>query len=137
MRGFLERWRFAILMGTITSNLTLILAGSGYAIGMAIGVFLYQNGSASLGTVYLLIFYIGLLTTPLESIRAQVQDLQQAGASLLRIESLFAQTPKVGSPGGSRHTFTIPPGEGNSAVHVEVKAVSFQYPHDAVRSIGQ
>jgi ABC-type multidrug transport system fused ATPase/permease subunit len=43
----------------------------------------------TIGTVYLVFHYTELLNRPLEEIRYQLEDLQRAGASMIRIEELF------------------------------------------------
>jgi ATP-binding cassette, subfamily B, bacterial len=95
MRRYLEKLRGAFLWSTLTSNLTLIATGVGYAIGLALGIYLYLFNQASIGTIYVLVFYIGMLTTPLQAIREQVQDLQQATASLERIDELMERKPET------------------------------------------
>ena len=49
----------------------------------------------SIGTAFLVVYYIGMLACPLESIREQAQNLQQASASIARIGELLAIHPRV------------------------------------------
>jgi len=57
------------------------------ALGM--GIYLFQVGSITLGTVFLFFQYTELLQGPLEQISLELQDLQKAGASIGRIEELL------------------------------------------------
>jgi ABC-type multidrug transport system fused ATPase/permease subunit len=74
------------------------LVAGGYAIGLGIGVYLYTHGEASIGAAYLIVMYIGMLASPLQNIREQAQDLQQASASIQRIQELFGLQPQVKEP---------------------------------------
>ena len=64
------------------------------------GVVLYERGWISLGTIFLFFHYIEMLRTPLEQISRQLQDLQNATASLGRVESLL-QLPRTWSSIGT------------------------------------
>jgi ABC-type multidrug transport system fused ATPase/permease subunit len=83
----------------LTSNLAYAATGffaiSGYAAGLGLGAWLFLNGAVSLGSAFLIVAYVGMLAAPLEQIRSQAQDLQQAGAAIERIEELFAEQPRV------------------------------------------
>jgi ABC-type multidrug transport system fused ATPase/permease subunit len=102
-------------------NLTNLVYVIGYAAGLALAVYLFSHGQASLGTAYLITYYISMLSTPLQSIRAQVEDLQQASASIQRVQELFAIQPQVTPPGLSMQA--LPAG----ALSIEFKDVSFKY----------
>lgn len=60
-----------------------------------LGGYLWYKGSISIGTIYLMISYIQLLEKPLEQLRNQLQDMQKASASLIRVEELFATKSKI------------------------------------------
>lgn len=96
MRRFYERsrallWRRlkAALLGSSTFSTTLVLFAVGTATALGFGVYLFQEGAITLGTVYLIFRYTELLTRPIEEIVRQIQDLQQAGASLARVQELL------------------------------------------------
>lgn len=89
------------------------------ATGLGIGAYLYMQGSTTIGGVYLITYYIGLLTTPLERILRQIQDLQKASASIGRIEELSqTRSVLVDGPGAA-----FPSG----ALAVEFDRVAFGY----------
>jgi ATP-binding cassette, subfamily B, bacterial len=110
----------------LTSNLayaaTTFFAISGYAAGLGLGAWLFLNGAVSLGSAVLIVAYVGMLAAPLEQIRSQAQDLQQAGAAIERIEKLFAEQPHV-----REHVRAALPA---GPLAVEFDQVSFAYADD-------
>ena len=56
------------------------------------GAWLYGAGTVTLGSVYLIFQYTEMAHRPIEQIREQLIDLQKAGASIDRVEALFART---------------------------------------------
>ncbi len=121
MGEFLEKVRAAFVVSNLTFNLTNLVYALGYAIGLGFGVYLFTQGKATIGTAYLITYYIGMLADPLQGIREQVQDFQQATASLERIQALFdLQAQVVDPPETSRR---LPAG----ALSVEFQSVTFSY----------
>ena len=125
MRDFTRKTRTAVVFSSLTYNLTNLVYVLGYAAGLAIGVFLYMRGEASLGTAYLITYYVGMLADPLQSIRGQAEDLQQASANIQRISELFDLRPQVVDPlhvsGAQRKSLPAGP------LSVRFQEVSFQY----------
>jgi ATP-binding cassette subfamily B protein len=125
MRDFTRKTRAAVVFSSLTYNLTNLVYVLGYAAGLAIGVFLYMRGEASLGTAYLITYYVGMLSDPLQSIRGQAEDLQQASANIHRINELLHLQPRVGDPveAGKSLRRSLP----NGPLSVRFQTVSFQY----------
>jgi ATP-binding cassette, subfamily B, bacterial len=125
MRDFTRKTRTAVVFSSLTYNLTNLVYVLGYAAGLGIGVLLYMRGEASLGTAYLITYYVGMLSDPLQSIRGQAEDLQQASANIQRINELFDLRPQVVDPLHIRETQrkTLPSGP----LSVSFQEVSFQY----------
>jgi ATP-binding cassette subfamily B protein len=98
MRQFLKARRGAFVVSTLTFGLTNLVYVAGYAAGLALGVYLYLRGDATLGTAYLITYYVGMLADPLQSIREQIQDLQHATASINRIQGILDLKPQVIDP---------------------------------------
>lgn len=121
MRNFLQKVRTAWVFSSLTFNLTNLVYVLGYAIGLAVGVVLYTRGEASLGTAYLIVYYIGMLERPMQGLREQIEDFQQAAASLARVQELLALRPAVTSPPGEASV--LPAG----ALPVSFEGVSFHY----------
>jgi ATP-binding cassette subfamily B protein len=95
MRAYLEKSRSAWVIGSMAYNLTNLLYVIGYAAGLALGAFLYTRGESTLGAAYLVVHYVGMLSGPLQKIREQADDYQQAAAGLGRIQSLLDLRPNV------------------------------------------
>jgi ATP-binding cassette subfamily B protein len=123
MRAFTRTTRAAVVVSGLTYNLTNLVYVLGYAAGLAIGVLLFLRGEASLGTAYLITYYVGMLADPLQSIRGQAEDLQQASANIQRIGELFSLRPKVGDPQRVGEQSILPGGP----LAVRFQEVSFQY----------
>jgi len=95
MKNMLQKSRAAQLTSNLAFTITNFLFVIGYGLGLALGAYLYTQGRVSIGTAFLIVYYIGMLSTPLESIREQAQDLQQASAGIARVQSLLAERPGV------------------------------------------
>ncbi len=74
---------------------TIIIFAMGNAMAFAISAYLWKQGSITIGTVYLIFYYTELLAKPIERIRTQIEDLQKADASLLRIRDLLSIRSKI------------------------------------------
>jgi ATP-binding cassette, subfamily B, bacterial len=125
MRDFTRKTRAAVVFSSLAYNLTNLVYVLGYATGLAVGVILYMRGEASLGTVYVITYYVGMLSGPLQNIRGQVEDLQQASANIQRIDQLFKLQPRVVNPGqeGTNvHKILL-----GGPLSVSFQDVSFQY----------
>jgi ABC-type multidrug transport system fused ATPase/permease subunit len=95
------------------------LFGAGIAVAFFLSAMLYRDGTLTIGAVYLIFQYTEVLRQPTEQIRNEVQDLQQADASIGRIEALMRVKPRlVDGPGAA-----LPAGP----LSVELDHVSFGY----------
>ncbi len=123
MRDFTQKTRVAVVFSSLTYNLTNLVYVLGYAAGLAIGVILYMRGEASLGTAYLITYYVSMLSEPLQSIRGQAEDLQQASANIQRINELFHLRPQVSDALYGARPNLLPDGP----LPVSFEGISFQY----------
>jgi ATP-binding cassette subfamily B protein len=89
MRNRMRRARAAFLMNNANSGITRLLYAVGYSAGLVIGVYLFRQGQVTIGTVYLIIYYLGTLAQPLEALKDQIGDFQKATASIGRVQELF------------------------------------------------
>jgi ATP-binding cassette subfamily B protein/ATP-binding cassette subfamily C protein len=126
MRRFYERARLTLrkgvkasLVGVSAFGFTAVLFALGVIIALGVGGFLFQNGVVTIGAVYLIFRYTELLTQPIERINRQIQDLQQAGAALVRIQDILAIQSRVQDKGQT----ALPAG----ALAVEFGNVAFSY----------
>jgi len=84
-----------------------------------LGALLYYQGTISIGTVFLIVHYTDLLRIPLMQIRNQLTDLQEAEASIGRIEALLQTQSKLPAGQGT----ALPAGP----LAVAFQDVSFSY----------
>ena len=70
---------------------TLVFIG-GMAVGLSVSAGLFRAGLLTLGTVWLVYRYSELIRGPLTALRAEMQQLQQAQAALMRIDELLAES---------------------------------------------
>jgi ATP-binding cassette subfamily B protein len=96
LHGFVEllrRRQWQALRADVVTDLGWALSKTFYALGtvagMAMGAYLYVSGSITLGTVYLIIYYLGILNWPLDRIARQLEDLQRARISIERVSALL------------------------------------------------
>jgi len=122
----------ARVFGIFTFALTHLFAVAARILALGFGVWLFYQGQVTVGSVYLIVYYVGLLQDPLEKLRTEVEALQQATASINRINALFAEQPRVQSAPRQPNTHgqTLPPGAAAVAFH----QVVFDY-HDAAQHI--
>jgi ABC-type multidrug transport system fused ATPase/permease subunit len=95
----------------------------GAIISLTMGAFLALDGILTIGQVYLIFAYTTMLNHPVEELMRQLDDLQQAMASIERVQQLFATEPQVVD---AQRGAPLP----NGPLSVELDAVSFAYPDD-------
>jgi ATP-binding cassette, subfamily B, bacterial len=66
---------------------------------LALAATLFLRGEMTIGTVYLMTFYIGLMESPIKYIRRQIANLQRALASIGRVNEFFQLQPEVKDEG--------------------------------------
>jgi ABC-type multidrug transport system fused ATPase/permease subunit len=108
-------------------GLTMVFFALAQAMALGMGYSLFSDGAMSLGTVYLISHYTGMLVGPIERITNEMQHLQRAGASLERVQELYAQRSLLDEGRGA----VLPGGP----LAVEFDGVSFTYPDDAVEPV--
>jgi len=95
MRGWLkittraQMWGYAM----IATSQGVFALGMAFALGVS--AMLFHAGSLTLGTVFLIFRLADMLRGPTEQLRDEVQDFQQADASLGRVQALLAEQPRI------------------------------------------
>jgi ATP-binding cassette subfamily B protein len=122
MRSWLAVTRKAQMWGYSLGATSQGLFALGMAVALALSAMLFKAGTLTIGTVYLIFQCTEMLRQPTEQIRNEVQDLQQADASMERVEALLGTVPLiVDGPG-----IALPSGP----LAVELDGVSFGYVED-------
>ncbi|CAN5813426.1 ABC transporter ATP-binding protein [soil metagenome] len=98
-RAMLRKDLKANMVGAVSYSTMIVLFALGTIMALSIGVYLFQRGAITIGVVYLIFRYTELLTQPIEQFGRQLQDLQQAGASLLRIQQLLSIQSQIAETG--------------------------------------
>ncbi|GHO88391.1 ABC transporter ATP-binding protein [Dictyobacter formicarum] len=124
MRSWLAMTRKAQMWGYSLGATSLGLFAFGTAAAFALSAMLFRSGTLTIGMVYLIFQCTEMLRQPTEQIRNEVQDLQQADASMARVEALLSTVPRVVAGTGA----ALPPGP----LAVEMDDVSFGYAEDAL-----
>ena len=96
MVGFHRRirdWFRKNLVASVMISLILNTAWFSFAVGTAValgvGSWLFLNDLVTIGTVYLIVHYTRMLLEPIERFTQQINNLQRATASLIRILDLL------------------------------------------------
>jgi ATP-binding cassette subfamily B protein len=121
--SLVRRWlpvRLRAFMGWASMWITTIVVFTiGNAIAFALSAYLWKKGAISIGTVYMIFYYTELMAKPIEKIRTQLEDLQKADASIVRIRQLLETEPAIRDGAGT----PIPAGP----LSVEFERVAFSY----------
>ena len=98
---------------------TIVLYGLSTSIVFILGSWLFGIGTLTIGSVYLVFHYVEMTRHPMEQIRAQMEDLQKAGAAISRVDELMETPTKLRAEGDQ-------PINGG-ALRVEFDDVTFSY----------
>ncbi len=123
MRAWLAVTRKAQMWGYSLGAASFGLFALGTAAALALSAMLFEAGTLTIGTVYLIFQCTEMLIQPTEQIRKEVQNFQQAAASISRIEALLGIEPRLTDGPG----VVLPPGP----LAVELDGVSFGYGENA------
>src|SRR5262245_56298378 len=113
--------RRAAVIGSLTWLTPILFFAIAGALTYWLGYRFYTAGTMTLGTVYLIFFYTEALLRPVIQITRQIEDLQKAGAGIVRVRELYSMRPSLAD--GHRE---LPA----RALAVEFDAVTFAYNDD-------
>jgi ATP-binding cassette subfamily B protein len=101
---------------------TIVLYGLSTSIVFILGSWLFGIGTLTVGSVYLVFHYVEMTRHPMEQIRAQMEDLQKAGAAIARVDELTTTSTKLRAEGDQAIN--------GGALRVEFDDVTFSYADD-------
>ncbi len=79
-RSHFKRWQIELAVGGLLTLGMLLAVVSGY--------YLYLGGLITIGTIYLTVFYINMLETPIWALTHEIQSFQTIGACVERLTDL-------------------------------------------------
>lgn len=119
----LRQWvpinRKAQLTGSDIGTATFFLLSCGTAIALLLAAYMWYTHTITIGAAYLIFAYTQLLAQPITQLQIELQDLQQVGACVQRIEELLTTTPLL----QNEHDAPLPQG----ALSVTFHNVTFGY----------
>jgi ATP-binding cassette, subfamily B, bacterial len=124
-RSLMRKTITAGLKLNILLNSTWTLFAVGNAIAIVVSASLFRSNAITLGTVYMIIYYTNMLNWPIERITRQMQDLQRASASMIRIMSINRIHGKI--PGESEFALPEKPLLTPGPLAVAFNDITFSY----------
>jgi ATP-binding cassette subfamily B protein len=124
-RDLMQKTLRAGLRWAVLANTTWVLFAIGNAIALIVSAYLYRNRVISLGSVFMIVYYSNMINWPLERITQQFQDLQKAGASLVRIMGIQQIQGKI--PGEGDYSLPEKQRLSPGPVGVAFEEVTFGY----------
>lgn len=120
---YIRKWlivtKKAVFRYSIMWASTLGIFAIGNIIAFGASGYLWSKGAITIGTVYLIFNYTESLSKPIEEIRRQLQDLQKAGASVVRVQELLNMKSRIVD--GSEDLIST------GSISVEANNISFEY----------
>ncbi|MDX2466268.1 MAG: ABC transporter ATP-binding protein [Acidimicrobiia bacterium] len=113
------RMGFAALWGTSIANYLV-----GTVLVFWLGSYFYNEGTLTLGSVFLIFSYTEMSRRPMEQIREQMERFQKAAAGISRVQGLFDRTSALDTTG----TEPIPEGP----LQVQIDDIVFGYDDEIV-----
>ena len=114
-----RRARSAAMAGSLFNGMVGAIFAVGMGGALAMAILFHQQGVMTLGTIYVVFRYTGMLQVPVEQLSKQINGLQQATGGILRVRELLNTRSKVEDGPGSE----LPDGP----LELEVDGLSFAY----------
>ncbi|NNC91730.1 MAG: ABC transporter ATP-binding protein [Acidimicrobiia bacterium] len=129
MRRFtrlLRRWLPAEVKGrhgwSVLWSTNIVVFAVGSVLVFTLGSWLFNAGTITIGSVYLIFHYTEMLRHPLDRIRNQMEDFQKAAAGIHRVQALLDRETRLPRTG----TETLPSGP----LSVDLQRIDFSYRED-------
>ena len=126
MKGFFDHmWKWfrvrvkAEAIASVVANTAQFVNSAGLAAALFVGAYLFYEDWITIGTVFLIYQYARLLIRPVNGVSYEMEGLQRAGASVIRIHDLLSTRREVIDGRGVR----LPDGP----LSVRFDSVSFAY----------
>ena len=103
-----------------STNIAVFAVGS--VLVFTLGSWLFNAGTITIGSVYLIFHYTEMLRHPLDRIRNQMEDFQKAAAGIHRVQALLDRETRLPRNG----TETLPSGP----LSVDLRRIDFSYRED-------
>jgi len=124
IREMLRKSLKSAMVINILININQFLFALGTGAAFAIGTYLFQGEVVTLGAVYLIYHYTSMMSRPMDSISHQVEQLQRAGAGIIRIRELLKIQSKIQ---GTEPQLLRPHISTGSSLTVVFDSVTFGY----------
>ena len=85
----------AAFVSSVVFTSAMFFFSAGVAISLAVAAYLFIEGEITIGTVVLILQYTQLVLHPIISMSQEMARVQQAGASIIRIDELFRTRREV------------------------------------------
>ena len=138
IRDWFRKNLVASLMISLVLNTTWFSFAVGNAVALGVGAWLFLNDLVTIGTVYLVVHYTRMLLEPMERFTQQLNNLQRATASLIRIFDLLETRPSIlDGPGVRFPRARCPCGSRMSPSHITPANPCFTMFHSSLRLGGR
>jgi ABC-type multidrug transport system fused ATPase/permease subunit len=124
IREMLSKSLKSAMVINIIININQFLYAVGTAAAFAIATYLFRGEVVSIGTVYLIYHYTAMLNRPMDNIAHEIEQLQRAGAGIVRIQELLNIKGRIDEPVISMVADSIPTGK---ALALQFTNVTFGY----------
>jgi len=125
MRALFNKSLRAVWIGRVLFASAIVLFSLGNALALGVGGVLLGMGALTIGTVYLIFDYTGLLSSNLRVITEQLDDLQRATAGIERVTELINRQSAIQD--GRSDATTMQALAAPGALELVFRDVSFGY----------
>ena len=93
----------ASFWGNIPSTVFYSLLNIAEGVVLILGVYFLQRSEFTLGSIYLILSYIGLLNTPFAMLKSEFAEMPRVSAALGRITEIYEEKTETENPGKLEH----------------------------------